>query len=340
MIVKSRTPKIVGIGANVFDTLIKLPAFPTENTKMPVEAVLPSGGGPCATGLVAAARLGGHAAWIGNLSNDQGGLFLLEDFKRFGVATELLEIKNGYRSFSATVLLSENTGSRTCLLDRGNLPALELNAKQIEAIEQSDILLVDGNELEAAVEAAKYARKGGSRVLYDAGGLYPGIEKLLAQTDFLIPSEEFALNYTGKTDVQDAALELQKEFRPEAIVITQGRRGGFLYRHEDFTKFPAFEIEHVVDSNGAGDVFHGAFAFAVTQAMLYEECCVFASAVSALKCTRLGARLGTPTYPEVRTFLENSPYYAEFRRRGLNGLRFVREPGDVNYQTIITNPTF
>lgn len=328
MIVNNTTPKIVGIGANVFDTLIKLSTFPTEDTKMPVDAVLQSGGGPCATGLVAAARLGGRTAWIGNLSNDQGGEFLLEDFKRFGVATDLVEVKSGYRSFSATVILSENSGSRTCLLDRGDLPALELNAKQIEAIKRSDVLLVDGNELEAAVEAARHARKGGSRVLYDAGGLYPGIERLLAETDFLIPSEEFALRYTGKTDVESAALELYKEFRPEAIVITQGRRGGLLYRHGDFMRFPAFEIECVVDSNGAGDVFHGAFAFAVTQAMHYEECCVFASAVSALKCTRLGARLGTPTYAEVRTFLESSSYYAEFRRQGLNGLRFVRELAD------------
>lgn len=316
---------IVGIGANVYDTLIKLRAFPEENTKADVETVMESGGGPCGTGLVAAARLGGKAAWIGNLSDDPGGMFLFEDLKRYGVSTDLIDVKTGYRSFSATVILSGKTGSRTCLLDRGNLPPLELTARQIEAVERADVLMVDGNELDAAVEAAKFARKGGARVLCDAGGLYPGIERLLPHTDFLIPSEEFALRFTGKNDAKKAALELQKEFDPQAIVITQGRRGGIMYRNGEFVRFPAFTIDVVVDSNGAGDVFHGAFAFAVTRGMFYEECCVFAGAVSALKCTRLGARHGTPTYGDVRTFLEASPLYAEFRRRGLNGLRLANE---------------
>lgn len=321
MIINPPTPRIVGIGANVYDTLIKLRGFPVEDTKMSVDKVLQSGGGPCATGLVAAARLGGQTAWIGNLSDDPGGEFLLEDFRRFGVSTEFLEVKSGYRSFSATVLLNGNTGSRTCLLDRGDLPALELNAGQIRALEQSDVLMVDGNELEAAVEGAKLARKGGSRVLYDAGSLYPGIERLLPWTDFLIPSEEFALQYTGETDAEKAAMKFHKEFHPEAIVITQGRRGGLLYRRGNISRFPAFEVDRVVDSNGAGDVFHGAFAFAVTRGMFYEECCVFASAVSALKCTRLGARFGTPSYDETRAFLNASRLYAEFRKRGLPGLQ-------------------
>ena len=73
--------KIVGIGANVFDTLYTVEKYPTEDTKMRADAVKVSGDGPCATGLVAASKLGATCAFIGNLSNDNGAKFLKEDFE-------------------------------------------------------------------------------------------------------------------------------------------------------------------------------------------------------------------------------------------------------------------
>ena len=67
--------------------------------------------------------------------------------------------------------------------------------------------------------------------------------------------------------------------------------------------YPAFLVD-AVDSNGSGDVFHGAFAFALTRNMEYKKACVFSSAVSALKCTKFGAREGVPTYEETINFLK------------------------------------
>ena len=71
-----RKNKIAGIGANVFDTLYTVDTYPTEDTKMRANSVKASGGGPCATGLVAASKLGADCAFIGNLSDDNGGKFL------------------------------------------------------------------------------------------------------------------------------------------------------------------------------------------------------------------------------------------------------------------------
>ena len=84
--------KIVGIGANVYDTLITLKNYPKEDTKMRCENIRMSGGGPCATGIVAAAKLGADCGFIGNLANDNGGKFLKADFERFGVSTGLCDI--------------------------------------------------------------------------------------------------------------------------------------------------------------------------------------------------------------------------------------------------------
>ena len=190
--------KIVGIGACVFDTLYNVPTFPKEDTKMRATASKTAGGGPVATGLVAASKLSEDAAFIGVLSDDNGGKFLKEDFEKYGVDTSLIEVKSGYRSFASVLWLCADTTTRTCVFDKGNLPALCLTDAQKEAVKEAEILMVDGNEMDAAVEAAGVARESGTKVLYDCGGLYEGVDKLLKLTDIMIPSEEFAIGHTGE----------------------------------------------------------------------------------------------------------------------------------------------
>ena len=295
--------RIVGIGANVFDTLITVEHYPTEDTKLRACGIKECGGGPCATGLVAAAKLGSKAAYIGALAKDSGGEFLLADMERFGMSNDFVDMAEGASSFSSVVLLSKENASRTCVFNKENLPGFTIDEKKASAIKNADLLMVDGNELENAVAGAKIARENGTKVLYDAGGLYDGIEKLLPYADILIPSEEFSLAHTGADNVSDAAKMLFEKYQPEVVVITQGVNGGILYDGKSIKKYPSFKVE-AVDSNGAGDVFHGAFAFAASNGCDYFDCCVFSSAVSALKCTKIGARDGVPTYKQTIDFLK------------------------------------
>ena len=299
--------KIVGIGANVFDTLYNVPSYPTEDTKMRATASKSAGGGPVATGLVAAAKLGAKTAYIGVLSDDNGGKFLQEDFEKYGVATDLISVMSGYRSFASVLWLCADKATRTCVFDKGDLPALELNEKQKQAVKDAALLMVDGNELDAAVEAAKLARESGVKVLYDCGGLYPNVERLLAHTDIMIPSEEFSLGHTGCETVEEAAKKLFETYHPEVVVITQGKVGGILYDGNKVVNYPAFTVA-AVDTNGAGDVFHGAFAAAVIMGYDYLKCCRFASAVSALKCTGIGARESAPDLETTKKFLKENGY--------------------------------
>lgn len=299
--------KIVGIGACVFDTLYNIPAYPAEDTKMRANASKTAGGGPVATGLVAAQKLGEDTAYIGVLSDDNGGRFLKEDFQKYGVNTEFVEIKSGYRSFASVLWLCADTATRTCVFDKGDLPPLELNDAQKQAIEDAEILMVDGNEMEAAVEAAKLAKESGTKVLYDCGGLYDGVEKLLALTDIMIPSEEFSLGITGCKTADMAAKKLYTTYSPEVVVITQGKLGGILYEGKTITSYPIYPAD-VVDSNGSGDVFHGAFAAGVAKGYDYIKCCHFASAVSAIKCTGVGARESVPQFETVKEYLKENGY--------------------------------
>ncbi len=298
---------IVGIGACVADTLTMLPVFPAEDTKLRALGVKRCGGGPVSTGLIAAARLGVDCGYIGILSDDENGRFLLEDFQKYGVDTTHIQMASGYRSFTSYIWLNARKGSRTCVFDKGNLPPLKLTAGQKEAVKAADVLMVDGNELDAAVQAAGLARKNGVHVLYDAGGLYDGVEQLLKLTDILIPSEEFALEYTREDNISMAAKRLYEEYHPEVVVITRGKLGGLLYDGQNFTVYPIYPAQ-VVDSNGAGDVFHGAFAAGIIFGYTYEQCCHFASAVSALKCTGMGARESVPTRGAVMELLRRNGY--------------------------------
>ena len=299
--------KIVGIGADVYDTLYSIPTYPAEDTKMRAASSKSAGGGPVATGLVAASKLGESASYIGVLSDDTGGVFLKADFEKYGVDTDLIDIKSGYRSFSSVLWLCADSATRTCVFDKGDLPPLELNKKTTAAIKEAEILMVDGNEMSAALEAAKIARAAGTKVLYDCGGLYDGVKKLLELTDIMIPSEEFALGITGCNTAQAAAEKLYKTYKPEVVVITRGKRGGLLYRGGKNVYYPAYPAK-VVDSNGSGDVFHGAFAAGVVKGYDYEKCCHFASAVSAIKCTGIGARESVPDFETAKKFLKENGY--------------------------------
>ncbi len=299
--------KIVGIGACVMDTLYNVPTYPKEDTKMRATGSKLAGGGPVATGLVAAQKLGEDTAYIGVLADDNGGAFLTKDFKKYGVNTDNIEIKAGYRSFTSVLWLCADTATRTCVFDKGDLPPLVLNNAQKEAIINAEILMVDGNEMSAAVEAAKIARENGTKVLYDCGGLYDGVEKLLALTDIMIPSEEFSLGHTGCATAEEAAKKLYDTYSPEVVVITQGKKGGIIYDGEKITAYPIYPAK-VVDSNGSGDVFHGAFAAAVTKGYDYLKCCHFSSAVSGLKCTGIGARESVPDFQTTKTYLKENGY--------------------------------
>lgn len=299
--------KIVGIGANVFDTLYNIPTYPTEDTKTRATASKTAGGGPVATGLVAAQKLGEETAYIGVLSDDNGGKFLKEDFEKYGVETGLIEVKSGYRSFASVLWLCADTATRTCVFDKGDLPPLVLNDAQKQAVKEAQLLMVDGNEMDAAVEAAKIAKENGAKVLYDCGGLYDGVEKLLALTDIMIPSEEFSLGHTGCKTAEDAAKKLYETYKPEVVVITQGKKGGIIYDGEKIVAYPIYPAK-VVDSNGSGDVFHGAFAAAVVKEYDYLKCCHFGSAVSAIKCMGVGARESVPDFETTKKYLKENGY--------------------------------
>ncbi len=277
--------KIVGLGACVVDTLIKCESYPTEDTKNKAQEIKTACGGPVANALAVAVKLGESASLLNPLADDEGGRFIKRAFVARGVDVSACKSIANATSFNSYILLSQATGSRTCVFDRGTV---EDDPKNIDlsAIEGASVLHLDGNYLNCAIEAAKYAKKVGVKVSLDAGGAYPNIEKLLELTDILIPSEEFALSVTGETTAEKAMLKLKEKYNPEILVITQGKKGGIYYQ-DGIKNYDSFNVK-CVDSNGAGDTFHGAFLAYMLKGNDLKTCCKMASATSAVKCTCFG----------------------------------------------------
>ena len=290
--------RVVGIGACVLDTLISCESYPTEDTKQRAQSIFLSGGGPVGNALVVISKLGVKAEILGAFASDNAGAYLIEDFKKYGVETKNARVISGASSFVSYILISEEKQSRTCVFDRGGVPDDPENVC-FTAIDGADILHLDGNYIKSATAAARYARERGVKVSLDAGGLYAGIDELLPYIDILIPSAEFALGFTGEKDIPSAMKALYTKYSPEVLVVTDGSRGGYYFEGGKAHHYDSIKVR-AVDTNGAGDTFHGAFVAAYCEGQSISECCAFASKVAAYKCTNKGAR----DYPLNREMLE------------------------------------
>jgi len=293
----------VGIGSTVYDTLMVVDGFPQEDTKMQGVETKVQGGGPCATALVAAQKLGVTTAYMGTIGDDPFGTFMMDDLKKWNVNTDYVKVIPDTVSFHAVVVLNQKTASRTCVWNKGTVAAPTAEDLNEEVIKNAKVLHLDGHMLDAAIYAAKKCKEWGVKVSHDAGGTYPGIEKLMEYVDWLIPSEEFALKMTGAATAEEAAQKLYETYHPELVVLTQGVKGGILLDEKGMRHYDSYKVE-VKDSNGCGDTFHGAFVAGKIHGLSNDDACKYASAAAAIKCTRLGARYGMANDQECRAFLK------------------------------------
>ncbi len=280
--------RVVGLGACVLDTLINCDKYPKEDTKQKAEQVMLVGGGPVGNALVVISKLGVRAEVVGGFGDDNAAEYLLNDFERLGVSAKNAKKVKGTNSFTSYIVLSQENKTRTCVFDRGSVPDTEENVC-LSAIDGADVLHLDGNYLKGAICAAKYAREKGIKVSLDAGGLYANIEELLPLVDILIPSAEFALGLTKETQIEVAMYALNEKYHPEILVVTDGVNGGYYWENGKANHYDSVKVK-AVDTNGAGDTFHGAFVAAYCNGKSVKECCDFASKVAAYKCTQIGVR--------------------------------------------------
>jgi len=165
---------------------------------------------------------------------------------------------------------------------------------------------LDGHQTAAAISAAAVARAHGVTVSIDAGTMIPGINELLTLCDIVIASEKFATRHTGESSPESAAKTIFSPGR-RFVGVTLGKEGSVGFDGTRVLRCPPFDVGEVVDTTGAGDVYHGAFVFAYAHGRAWAECMRFASVVAALKCTKLGGRTGIPDLKTTEAYIRCSP---------------------------------
>jgi len=246
-------------------------------------------------------RLGLGTAYIGKVGDDRFGERMLEELRREDVDVSSVVVERGATSQFAFIMVDEATAARTILWTRGSVSRLAAREANLDLVRSARALFIDDLEPEAALAAARQARAARIPVLIDAGSLREGVRELLPLCDYLLASEHFASQISGGWDLR-AALEALAAFGPKASVVTLGEKGCAFLSGDDVVEVPGFAVK-AVDTTGAGDVFHGAYLFAVLEGLDTMRACVFANAVAALKCRKLGGRAGIPTLAEALAFL-------------------------------------
>lgn len=292
---------IIGIGCSSVDYIGIAPEYPPLDLKIEMEGLTIQGGGPAATAMVTAARLGASVSLVSAVGDDQLGRIILDELAYERVDTGHIITRPGASSHFSFIVVDKPTGKRNVFWTRAGLAHIAPDELDREHILSAKLLHVDNIETYAALQASRWANDAGIPVLMDAGSLRPGVSDILPHVDYLIASHRFAQQYLEEPDPM-AAAETMRKGRTSVSIVTCGDQGSYCASDEGSFHTPAFEVD-AVDTTGAGDVFHGAFSFGIVQGWDLRTIIRFASAAAAIKCTQLGGRPGIPTIEQVREFL-------------------------------------
>lgn len=291
--------KVVGIGHAEVDHLAMVDRYPDPESKVELAGFSIQGGGTVATALSTLAGFQVQTAFVGKLSDDDFGQFVLRGLEGLGIDLSGVVTQAGRLSPYAFIILERETRRRTTFYTEGNVDRLLPDEIDPALVDGAALLLVDGFHIEAQIAAAERARAAGAPVVLDASALREGMGELVALSDVLIASERYASEVAPRGEIEDSLIELHR-MGPRTVVVTMGEEGSIGLEGEKLVRQPPLPVG-VVDSTGAGDVYLGAFCHGVLNGWPLERCMQLASAASGLSCRELGPRAGLPELGEVES---------------------------------------
>jgi sulfofructose kinase len=303
---------ILGIGLNAADTLIRVPHFPSPDSKLRFLSVQTLLGGQTATAMVACARWGLHARYIGRIGDDEAGTLHTKELRRAGVECHLIRVEHCFsqRSF---ILVDSRSSERTVLWDRDPRLALRRSDLRRDWVTSARLVHLDGHDPLAGAIAARWAQRAAIPVMADLDTPYPGLSNLLRFLDYPVTSREFPSRITGEKNLLRAVPLLFSRFRFRLLCCTLGSGGAIAWDGTRFWYAPSYRVR-VVDTTGAGDLFHAGFAFGLLRGWDWQRTLDFSCAAAGLNCTGPGARGGIRHPREVerlrRTGRRNPPAFA------------------------------
>jgi len=301
---------IIGLGEAVVDWVAEIPHFPKPDEKIDAITENYFSGGVTANYLVAVARLGVSCGFIGAVGDDLYGDFLVRDFKREKIDTTLLLKKKGKKTpvNFIFVVKGEKTIIQSPHMKTTKLELIDLEESYISKSKVLHTTLIHPKLSERAINLAK---EHDIKISIDlesqiAQRGWSSLKDMLLKADILIPNKEGAKMITKCNTPKDAAKELNRKGIP-LVIITLGKKGVLVTTAEFQKEIPTYDVNNIVDTTGAGDVFNGAFSVAYwIKKWNLEKSIKYANAAAALKIQKLGARTGMPREAELIQFLREN----------------------------------
>lgn len=296
--------KILCIGHASYDITIPFDGYPLENTKNRVDSKYECGGGPASNAAYLLGKWGEDTTFVGVMGDDLYAHRIANEFKSVGVNTDYIEYDKTAETTLSLIIVNKNNGSRTVLAHR--LPNMELkNKMELEA----DVILVDGQELKASLEAIENNPNAIS--IIDAGSLKEATVTLGKKVNYLVCSKNFAEDFTKiKVDfnnpksIADIYNIMNNEFKNNIIITLEAK--GCLYQKDGKIRLmPSIHVTPV-DTTGAGDIFHGAFTYCIAHGFDLEKALKIANITGALSVTKMGGRNSVFPLEEVMKIYEKN----------------------------------
>jgi sulfofructose kinase len=299
-------PRILCIGIPVRDLTFRIQELPERGFKVNASHFEEISGGNALNAAIGIARLGGRASICGPMGDarETSSRYIFDKLGHEGIDTKHIVHMPGLVTPISNIMI-DPSGERTIVTFRD--PELWK-----VSLPDADILLEDCSAILTESRCAKFctdlcakARKRGIPVIVDVDLAMSLREGLLTASSHLVFSSE-ALQATAGIANDGEALKKIAKLTPSFLAGTQGPQGTlWLDENQELQQTPAFPV-HTVDTLGAGDVFHGAFALAITEKQELRQALRFASAAAALKCTRYGGAFAAPQRTKVEELLAQS----------------------------------
>lgn len=290
--------KAVCVGHSTYDITIPMDHYPIENTKYRISNKIECGGGPASNGAYLLAKWGIDTTIASVVGDDYYGDKVIEDFQKIGANCKHIEKKENHSTSSSYIIANMSNGSRTILSAKKD-PIRKLSQ---EVNEKADLILIDGEHPETAKEVLE--KNPDAISVLDAGRLNDDTKLLGKMVTYLVCSHDFAEEFTNKrTDIRDfnTLIEIYdalKKYFKTNIIITLEANGSFTVIDGKYKIIPSIIVK-ALDSTGAGDIFHGAFAYFIGKGYPLEEAIRYASITGAISVTRIGSRFSIPSLEEV-----------------------------------------
>ncbi len=281
---------ILGIGENATDTVLQVAQFPSLGSKVETLGAQIMLGGQVATAMIACQRWGLRTHYVGCVGDDHAAELHRRDLRRERVTFHLASTPKTLSQMSF-IFVEAQSGERTVVWRRDPRLALPSSFLQRSWVTSARLLYIDGHDSARTRKAASWARAQNIPVVADFDHWSSQLARLLPLVDYPVTARDLPGIATGEPDLLKALPLLKRTYGCRAVCATLGIDGALAWDGHRFWYSPSYKVR-VVDTTGAGDLFHAGFAYGILHGWELQRILDFACAAAGLNCEELGARSG------------------------------------------------